>query len=686
MDSKTDAVKKTEEPKAEMPKKSEEPKKAEEPKNAESGKASADQQKPESERDHLLWNGLNRGTSWLYAVVRHSLLGRVMTGYRRADKALGGGRGHHACAPRSPARLALLRVMEGSRLLNALWGLFGGLYACPAAIYGLFGLSYGLGGVLLYFLLPFLYPSLAPDRAHLMWCAVMALLSLPWVFSRKSAGGVLERGLLSGPVLTELLGIPQEHTAKPVSRRWALLWYLCPILGLGGAVGALYIHPLIIPLAMAGLGLLGMIFSHPEAGVVLSTLTLPAVWLNRNLMTVAVAIILLTWISYGIKLLLLHRTLRFGLLDRVVLIMGLLLAAYGCTGHGVSAETVLRSICLLVCLSDYFLIVNLMNTRAYIRRCLFGVGLSVVLVTFLSYLRLIPVDGLLWLEGSRAGDAILDAVREGYAALSQLWVEHSELYLVLVFPWLYAYLIHTKRFFRKVMGVLFVGLDAALIVMTDSVSALFCIVGVTVLFFLLLDHRCLTAGILAFPALGCGAVWAMWFFPLSDRLQTVLSRSRHYKALLSDSLWEMVKDHPMGIGLGEEAFTRVYPAYAAPDLGAVTDSGSLLFEILLSYGWVGLLLFAALLFLFWQKGLTCLGHTAATRDRAMILGGTVSLTGAVIFGTVRSFVTSPRVFFTLLLVIALCSAYENILFEESDVREAALESSPLEEHRLYKAR
>ena len=142
----------------------------------------------------------------------------------------------------------------------------------------------------------------------------------------------------------------------------------------------------------------------------------------------------------------------------------------------------------------------------------------------------------------------------------------------------------------------------------------------------------------------------------------------------------------MGVGVGEDAFARVYPAYAAPDLGAVTDSGSLLFEILLSYGWIGLLLFAAVLFLFWQKGMTCLGHTAVTRDRAMILGGTVSLTGAVVFGAVRSFVTSPRVFFTLLLVVALCSAYENIIFEESDVLRASLESSPEEDSRLYRSR
>jgi hypothetical protein len=609
-----------------------------------------------------------------------------MTGYRMADGALGGGRNAHVCAPRSPARLAVLRAVEDGWLVSALRALFKGLYACPAAIFGLFGLTYGLAGGLCYFLLPLFYKALAPDRTHLMICAVLALLSLPLLFSRKTIGGALKESFLIGPIITVLLGVPRDPAEAARGRGWRWLWYLAPVLGLGAAVGGLYIHPLLIPLGLLGLGLLGMLFTYPEAGVVLSTVMLPAVWLNRELMIVTVVVILLTWISYGIKLLLLHRTMRFGLLDCVLLILGVLLLTYGCTGHGVNTETVLRSICLFVCLSDYFLIVNLITTRAYVRRCLFGVGVSVVLVTFLSYLRLVSVDSLLWLEGSRAGDAIIETARLGYDALSELWVEHSELYLVLAFPWLYAYLLHTKRLLRKIMGILLVGLDAALILMTDSVSALFCILGVTVLFFLLLDHKWLSAGILAAPAVACGVVWGAWLFPLSDSLQTVLSRSRHYKGLLRESLWEMVKDHPMGIGVGEDAFARVYPAYAAPDLGAVTDSGSLLFEILLSYGWIGLLFFVAVLFLFWQKGLTCLGHTAVTRDRAMILGGTVSLTGAVVFGAVRSFVTSPRVFFTLLLVVALCSAYENIIFEESDVRRASLQSSPEEDSRLYRSR
>ena len=646
-------------------------------------------EKPNRKRGSLLWDGLNRCTAWLYALILSSRMGRLMTGYRKTEAAISYGRvrtRRHACAPMSSARMRLVKAAEGSGLLVALRGLYRLLLACPAAVYGLFGLTQGLCGVAFYFILPYVYPSLAPSSSDMILSALLAVLSLPLLLTRKTMAGALGSGRWLTRLLSSFLGIPPESLDIPRDKRLNFLFYLTPLLGIAAACGALWSHPLLVPLCLLGLGVQGMIFAYPEAGVVLFTVMLPAVWANRSFLIVPVVLILLTWLSYGVKLLFLHRTIRFGLLDRVVFILMALMLVYGCVGDGLTASSVTVTLFLVISCSAYFLVVNLVTTRAYVRRCLWGVGISVALVTGLAYLRLIPVDSLSWLEGSRAGDAIINGFRDGYERLSTLWVEHSELYLVLSFPWLYAYMMHTKRFFRRVMGLCFVALNAMLIVMTNSVSAMFCIIAVTVLFFLLMHHRWLSAGVLALPALGCGLAWLSYFYPVTDSLKTILSRSRLYKFQLNQSLWDMVRDHPAGIGVGEEAFAAVYPAYAAPDLGAVTDSGSLFFEILLAYGWPGLIMFAALLFFFLQKGLTCLKHTAVTQDRAMILGGMASLVGVVIFGSVRSFITSPRVFFTILLMIALCSAYENIIFDEYDVTRASWESTPCEDSRLFRRR
>lgn len=635
----------------------------------------------------IVWDSLNRGTAKLYRLITGSFVGRVMTGYRRADAAFAGGKrytGRHTCAPMSPARLKLLTALESGLLFKGIRALFGGLFGLPMALYGLFLLIYGFFGVVGYFALPYLYRPLAPDLEHLVLSAVVALLAIPLMLTKKTLAETLGTGGIPYFIFVRFLGIPRDRLDIPRRKLPAVLPYLTALLALGAAFGALVSHVLLVPAILLGIGALGLIFSFPEAGVILSTVMLPAIWLDRDLLLWLAALIMLTWLSYGVKLLFLHRSLRFGLLDTVILIFGGLILLSGCTGALVTAETVMTGILLFVCLTDYFLIVNLMTTRDYIRRCLLGVGVSVAVVTVLAYLRIVPVDDLGWLEGSRGGNAIIAGMENLIERLSGLWVEHSELYLVLVFPWLYAYLSHTKRLLCRVAGLLFVALDLMLILMTDSVSALFCILLVTVLFILLWDHKGLSAGVVALPALVAGGLWAFYLFPVSDAVQTVLSRSRHFKALLSESLWKMVWDHPAGIGIGDAAFRAVYPPYAAPDLGAVTECGNLYFELLLSYGWAGLILFAAVVFLFVQKSLTCLGHTADRRDRAMILGGVTSVAGALVFGTVRSFITSPRVFFTLTLVLALCSAYENLIFDESDVLTAKQAGTSTEEDRVFR--
>ena len=635
----------------------------------------------------ILWDGLCRGTNKLYNAVIHSTPGRLMTGYRRLDCSLFGGRrnpGRYRVQPMSPIRHRLVESVEQGRLFGGIRKLVDVLMGCPVSFFGWFGLLYGILCTILCFVLPRFYPPFAPGLGYLVSAIGMAVASLPMVLSHASLASALGNSRLPRWILVDLLGIPPERLSRPRKKLHIAFPYVALLLAAGAAAATVRIHPLVIPIAITVLGLGGMIFSYPEAGVVLSTILLPALWLHQNAILVVAPLILLTWCSYGLKLLFLHRTIRFGVLDIVLAIFGLPLLLSGFTGAVVSPETMAQSVLLFICFSDYFLIVNLMNSRAYIRRCLVGVALSVALVTVLAYLRQIPVDGLAWLEGSRAGNAIVGAFSTAMDRLSGLWVEHSEVYLVLVFPWLYAYLLHTKRLFRRVIGLLFIALDLLLIFMTGSVSALLCALCVTLLFFIFFGHKWLARGIIALPLVGCVGAWINYVYPVSDAVRTILSRSRLYKDQLRDSLVHMVLDHPGGIGLGEASFVKVYPAYAAPDVGAVSDSGSLLFEALLNFGWAGFLILCVFVFFFVQKSLTALLHTSASRDRAVILGGMTSLVGVLIFGVVRSFLSFPRVLFTLMLVVALTSAYENIIFDESDVLTAESVGSPTEEDRIYR--
>ena len=360
----------------------------------------------------ILWDRLNRGTAKLYALVAGSCVGRFLTGYRRADEAFAKGRrypGRHRCTPMSPARLRLLSAVEGSLVFKGLKSLFHTLFCLPMAVYGLFLLIYGLLGVAAYFAMPYVYAALAPSMEHLVLSGVVAFLAIPLLLTGRTPAETLDGGL-SHLILVRFLGVPQDRPKSARQKMPAALPYLTVFFAIIAAGGALLVHPLLAPAVLAVMGTLGLVFTYPEAGAVLSTVMLPAIWLNRNLLIPLCAVILLTWLSYGIKLLFLHRTIRFGLLDTVTLIFGGLILLSGFTGAAVTEESVMTSVMLFICLSDYFLIVNLMTTREYIRRSLLGVGISVAVVTLLAYLRIIPVDDLSWLEGSRGGDAIIEGV------------------------------------------------------------------------------------------------------------------------------------------------------------------------------------------------------------------------------------------------------------------------------------
>lgn len=642
---------------------------------------------PKNKPRGFVWDSLCRGTDALYNNIIRSRFGRIMTGYRRVDRALLGGRchsGRHRTRPMSPARYRVVESVEEGRLFEWIRRLVATLVGAPLTFYGFLCLFYGILCTGLYFILPRFYGEFHPGLSYLIVSVAMAIASLPMILSHASLSDGVGNSRCLRWFFVSLLGIPAESFNRPRRKMSVAMPYVAFLLAVAAAVVTIWIHPAVIPLAIAVIGIGGMIFAYPEAGVILSTALLPILWLHEHTILIVAPLILLTWVSYGLKLLLLHRTIRFGVLDLVLLLFGVVLLSSGFTGAVVNAATMTQGVLLFICFSDYFLIVNLMNSRTYIRRCLVGVAASVVLVTVLAYLRLVPQDGLSWLEGSRAGNAIVAAFSTAMQRLSGLWVEHSEVYLVLVFPWLYAYLLHTRRLFRRVAGLVFVALGLILIWMTNSISALVCVLCVTLLFFLLFGHKWMARGIVALPLVGCAVFWLGYLYPVPDAVRTILSRSRLYKDQLWDSLWHMVLDHPGGIGLGDEAFAKVYPAYAAPDLGAVTDSGGLLFEVLLNFGWAGLLILLVFEFLFVQKSLTALLHTSASRDRAVILGGMASLLGVLIFGTVRSFLVFPRVLYTLMLVVALSSAYANVLFDESDVLTATSVGTPCEEDRIYR--
>ena len=116
------------------------------------------------------------------------------------------------------------------------------------------------------------------------------------------------------------------------------------------------------------------------------------------------------------------------------------------------------------------------------------------------------------------------------------------------------------------------------------------------LFFLLFSRhtrKCLMIGIIP-------AVAATFFLPANiiNRFQSIgnLNESSiRYRIFVWRGTWEMICDHPFGIGLGYENFTAHYLPYAVKGTETVIHSHQILLQILCELGFIGLVLFLSFL-------------------------------------------------------------------------------------------
>ena len=115
-----------------------------------------------------------------------------------------------------------------------------------------------------------------------------------------------------------------------------------------------------------------------------------------------------------------------------------------------------------------------------------------------------------------------------------------------------------------------------------------------------------------------------------------------------------------------------------------TGSGSMYLDLLVCFGWSGLIVFGVIVFLFLQKNLSCARAAGNPDDRVMLLGGVTCMVGVLILGIVRGIGTEPAVFFSFWVLVGLCNAYANIVFDENRERRIRTRSEGRGEDRWYR--
>ncbi|MBR6708739.1 MAG: hypothetical protein IKL84_03575, partial [Clostridia bacterium] len=324
---------------------------------------------------------LDRMSSAVYRMLREGFFGRLFTAYSHEEtlyrNGLVGSVAHSRAVRRTGFvtrfRLRVARSFENSFFLHLLSRFSGALLSFSLRVYGLFFSSFGLYVILIYLIKRYALSLETASDSHFLVGVILLVTAIPLLTTAQPLAKALLGSALLRQLLVHAAGIPRERLENrrgtPGRNNIAFI--------LGMLFGALtyFVSPLLMLAAAASVIVAMIVFVFPEVGVLSMISLLPYLSVLPHPSIILAAIVLLTTLSYLFKLLLGKRVFHLHFIDVAVLLFLIAFLSGGLvsfSGSG-SLKTTAIYVCLLL---GYFLVVNLIRTRAWLMRCVTGVLIS----------------------------------------------------------------------------------------------------------------------------------------------------------------------------------------------------------------------------------------------------------------------------------------------------------------------
>lgn len=602
-------------------------------------------------QDSRILNFLFGLSDKIYKTASQSLAGGYLSSYDKTDKKAKEGFFAGILSKLSidkrvfsPVKKAVSIRMEQSAVIRLIGGIKEYLLQLKASMLGLFMLSFGVSTLFVRFLKIYLINNEQLSFIALMLPMVICVSAVPFFFSSASIASALCNSRIMSFLLFDFLGLKRVSLQKLTD----LKSFGSGMLILGSLFGALtYLVPAYSVIAFIFIILAAaMVLASPETGIVLLLLGLPFV----SARSLAIFVFFI-FCAYVFKLLCGKRTLKFDIFGITVLLYAVLLALGGFISFTRSAS--IKPMLIYLCfISAFFLIVNLIKSAAWLKRCASAIVVSSFAVCVYGALqRYVDFNRLFTGRMFIAGGG---QTRSAFATPAILGT-----YLVMVIPFALSALISASG--KNKLGMLIVtSVDILCLVYTAARGAWFGFAVGLVIFFIIYSKKTLAYGLL-----GLCVLPALSFLIPTDRL-TYLSSATLSVIPSSDrvNIWHstlrMIKGNFFGgVGAGTEAFKAVYPRYSVQGAEGVPHSYNLYLQIAAELGVFGLLLFLCIMILWLRKNVTLFSNEYCPSDGKLISCSCVSgIAAALINGCVDYIWSNYRVFLMFWIVMALAvSAY-----------------------------
>ena len=592
---------------------------------------------------------------------------RIFTSYDKIEKKanrslfLGGLAGVPGGGKRSLSR-SLLKCFDESLAVNLIRKLQKKLLACRLSIYGTYFMTLGIYTLVLLVVKAFSEKGAVDLSIFLsgqVWGGLLLILaSVPLISSTGSLLELVAQSAFLRPILEDGAGIPEEKLeARQVSRGWEG-YFVAVILAILTSALTYFVSPLTVVLVILALVAVALVFNFPEIGVVSTIFFAPLLGFFERAGTILAIIVMLSLISFVLKLIVGKRAIKIRVVDAVVILFSALVLAGGIITSG-GEKSLASSLMYVILLSFYFLVVNLMNTKEWLERCVAAIAIPAGIVAAVGVFGYATVSmPLKWLDTGMFAEI-------GSRAVSTFDNPNMlATYLVLTSPFIWIYLVRKGTSASgRIIAIIGSAASVGCMVLTWSRGGWLGIIVAAAVFIVANYKYTLKYFLLA--ALSS----PLWINLLPSNVTSrfasignVADSSTYYRLYTWKGTLRMLSEHYLGgIGVGESAFAHVYPLYAYVGTEVTAHSHNLFLQITVELGVAGLVLFLIAAFMISQRGFGCIKLNSENKGVACAVSAAIAgLTGALVHGVVDHIWYNYRVFFMFWVVAAVICAYANV--------------------------
>ncbi len=603
-------------------------------------------------RRGVIVSALMRFADALYKAAEASFAARIFLSYDKvndcAEHSLIGGATHSLSSSENDRFRRVKRKfassLENSLFISAAEKLSSSLLITSLSSYGVFAFSFGFYVIATYFLKKYSFGIEVSTTTLVTGIALIAISAVLFM-SKKSLAQAISGSVMLRFMFFDVLNLRSVSVdyaaAQPVYTGISVSF----LIGLISGTVSIFVPAEYVVIALAAVISVHAVLLSTEAGIIGICLLLPF------LPTMALAVLTcLVLVSCTIKFFCGKRVFRISLID-VPVILFMILTFFG--GIFSKSKTSTNKMLLMVCfIAAYFMVKNLIRSYSLLKKCLSAIAFSGAVVSLYGICEnFIGSPSVIWQDMSDFGE-IKGRVVSTFANPNVLGE-----YLILVIPVTVALALGSKSAKERFAFACGAAFDIFCLILTWSRGAWLGFAVSVIVFLLLADKRCLTAGILLLPP---AAVAISLSSSVTNRIASIFTHSdtsSSYRIGIWRGVIKMLGDvFPYGIGIGEGAFAAVYPSYAMRGIETAPHSHSLYLQILTELGISGAVIFAVFVFVLVQMNLSCIASPESKSGKLTEAGIFCGLVAFLVQGMTDYVWYNYRIFLMFWIMTGLSAA------------------------------